>query len=229
MSAFPTSPRAQFLAWCQQHVEIFTEDFAQIGITSAQALAFATAVSTAAASEQAAGEARNAAKAATNTNTTNFSNLRRVTGDTIRSIRAYAELQGNPNAVYNLAQVPPPATPSPAGPPDQPHSIDALLKPSNGSITLTWKATNPASGTSYIIKRKMAGQNTFTILGVASGKSYTDTSLTAGIDSVQYTVTGTRAGIEGPESQVMLINFGRAASGQASIVSQTTLAPKLAA
>ena len=74
----------------------------------------------------------------------------------MRLIRAFAESTAKPTVVYNLAQIPPPASPSPAPPPAQPTDLTVTLDASGGSLTLRWKAANPAgtSGTSYIIRRR---------------------------------------------------------------------------
>lgn len=40
MGAYPTSPRAAFLEWCQAHAPVFTANATNIGLTTAQATAF---------------------------------------------------------------------------------------------------------------------------------------------------------------------------------------------
>ena len=49
MGAYPTSPRAAFLEWCQAHTSVFTANATQIGLTAGQATAFSTATTAAAA------------------------------------------------------------------------------------------------------------------------------------------------------------------------------------
>ena len=49
MGAYPTSPRAAFLEWCQAHASVFTANAAAIGLTPAQATAFSAATTAAAA------------------------------------------------------------------------------------------------------------------------------------------------------------------------------------
>src|SRR6185436_11869834 len=40
MGAYPTSPREAFLAWCQDHSEVFTQQASQIGLSASEATLF---------------------------------------------------------------------------------------------------------------------------------------------------------------------------------------------
>jgi hypothetical protein len=215
MGSYPTSPRAAFLEWCQTHAPIFTDNAAEIGLTEAQATAFAATTTLAAARALAQDAAKQAQKVATQEANDTFAELRAGAGDAVRSIRAFAELQAKPNDVYNLAQISPPAPPSPAPPPAQPTDLTVTLDSSSGNLLLKWKATNPAgtSGTSYIIRRKLPGETAFTFLGVAGTKEFVDETLIAGPDSVQYTVQGQRGASSGPLSPIFVVNFGQAPGG----------------
>lgn len=129
----------------------------------------------------------------------------------MRLIRAYAESTAKPSIVYNLAQIPPPASPSPAPPPAQPTDLTVTLGSSDGALTLRWKASNPTgtSGTSYIIRRKLPSETQFQFTRVSGKKEFVDDTLIAGPDSVQYTVQGQRADSSGPLSSIFAVNFGR--------------------
>jgi hypothetical protein len=109
----------------------------------------------------------------------------------------------------------PPAPPSPAPPPAQPTDLTVELEPQIGDLILRWKAENPSgtSGTSYIIRRKLEGESSFSFIGVTGSKKFVDTTLIAGPDTVQYTVQGQRADQTGPMSQVFMVTFGRTPSG----------------
>lgn len=215
MGAYPTSPRTAFLEWCQVHAPIFTANAAAIGLTPAQASAFAGATTTTAAASLAQEQARQAAKVATEVAGEAFGNLRTGAGDTVRLIRAFAEMQPKPSVVYNLAQIPPPQPPSTLPPPGQPTNLTVTLTPADGALTLRWKCTNPtgASGTSYIISRRLPGDPFFTFVGVSGKKQFVDDTLLAGPDSVQYVVQGQRADSSGPLSEVFTVNFGQAPGG----------------
>lgn len=141
-----------------------------------------------------------------------FGSLRSSAGDTVRLIRAFAESQPKPDVVCNTAQIPPP---SPAPSPAQPTDLIVTFGASDGALTLRWKAANPTgtSGTSYIIRRKLPGESEFSFIGVSGKKEFTDDTLIAGPESVQYTVQGQRANSSGPLSPIFVVNFGQAAGG----------------
>ncbi len=215
MGAYPTSPRAAFLEWCQAHTSVFSANAAQIGLTPAQATAFSAATTAAAAALLAQEQARQAALVATQAAADAFGTLRSSAGDAVRLIRAFAESQTKPSVVYNLAQIPPPASPSPAPPPAQPTDLTVTLDASGGNLTLRWKAANPTgtSGTSYIIRRKLPEESAFSFIGLSGRKEFVDNTLIAGPDSVQYTVQGQRADSSGPLSAIFTVNFGQAPGG----------------
>lgn len=227
-NSYPTSPRAAFLTWCQAHTEIFTTSFAAIGLTSAQALDFATATSTAAAAQLTGEEAKQAQKSATQQTDSAFLDLRRVAGDTVRLIRTFADMQTDPDAVYAIANVPPPQPKSPQAPPDQPYDIKGLLDTSTGALTISWKAANPGTGTSYIVKRRLETEASFEYIGTTGSKSFVDGTLPLGVERAFYTIQGQRADSTGPVSAIFTATFGRV--GEAASEGSTPIKqPKLAA
>ena len=215
MGTFPTAPRSAFLTWGLAHTTVFDEQEGNIGLSAAQVTAFTNAVNAANAANQAQENARLAYKAAVTTATEAFNAARRSASLTTKVIRTFAETTNNPG-VYALAQIPAPAVPGEAPPPAKPVELSVALNNASGSLTLTWKASNPAGtqGTSYIIRRKLPGQAAFAFLGVTGTKKFVDNSFTAGPDSVQYTVQGQRADSAGPESDIFTINFGKTPSGE---------------
>lgn len=215
MSTYPTSPRSDFLSWAAAHQQIFIDNAAAIGLTPAQATAFAFATTGAADADLAQVQAQEAAKVATQQVNDAVDVLRGEAGDVVRSIRAFAETQANPNAIYALAQIPAPADPTPAPPPAEPKNLIVTLEPQNGNLMLKWKASNPpgTSGTAYIVKRRLPKESDFQFIGVTGTKEFVDTTLIAGPDSVQYTVQGQRGNSAGPVSQVFTVTFGRLAGG----------------
>jgi len=219
MGTYPTSPRSAFLEWCQVHDPIFTAHAADIGLTVEQAAAFKAKMQAAAANALAQETAKQAAKTATQNATQAFKQLRTSAGDAVRSIRSFAELADDPYEVYSLAQIPPPSEPTPQPPPAQPTDLTVTLDASEGSVTLRWKASNPAgtAGTCYIIRRKLPTDTEFQFLGVSGNKEFVDNTLVAGPDSVQYTVQGQRSDQSGPVSPVFTVNFGRLPSGEQTV------------
>ena len=215
MGSYPTSPRAAFLDWCYGHIEIFTDNAAAIGLTPAQALAFKNATEAAKAVQAQQTLARQALDALNIDTSAAFDTLRTRAGDTVRLIRAFAEVAADPNAVYSTAQIPPPAAATPLPPPAQPTDLRVELDAASGLLTLRWKAANPpgGGGTSYLVRRRLPGESEFTFIGASGAKKYIDTTLLAGPDMVQYTVQGQRSGEAGPLSPVFTVNFGRAPDG----------------
>lgn len=212
MSTYPTSPRAAFMEWCQLHAPVWAASAAGIGVSPAAAAAYTAAYNAAAAAVLAQADAKQAARLATEAADLAVATLRGLTGDTVRTIRAFAETQDKPDLIYQLAQITAPATPTPVPPPAQPTDLTAALDATSGELTLRWKASNPvgSSGTSYIIRRKLPGEPGFVFVGASGAKKFVDATLFAGPDSVQYTIQGQRGGSTGPLSAVFTINFGRA-------------------
>jgi hypothetical protein len=224
MGTYPVSPRADFLAWCQAHTLVFQSNAAAIGISAAQATTFKNLTTDTAAAANAQFIAKEAAKAATQTVNARFDDLAESAAEMVRSIRTFAENTGNPG-VYAIAQIPPPAIPQPIPAPTQPTNLSATLEATSGDITLRWKATQPAgaAGTSYLIRRRLAGQTEFAFVGVVGGKKFVDDTLIAGPDSVAYTVQAQRSDAAGPVSEILTINFGRAPGGSLTITNTQTM------
>ncbi len=219
MSTYPTSPRNAFLDWCRVHEPIFTAHAAAVGLTPAQAATFKAKTDAARDQLLAHETIKQAAKTATQDTTVSFNQLRSAAGEVVRSIRAFAVASGDPQAVYSLAQIPPPAPPTPQPPPARPSDLSVSLDPADGSLTLRWKATNPkgAGGTSYIIRRMLPDETEFRFIGASGKKKFVDDTLIAGPDSVQYTVQGQRGDQTGPVSPVFIVNFGRLPGGRRTV------------
>lgn len=222
MPTYPTSPRSAFLTWCDAHTEVFADNAAAIGLSPGAAAAFAAALDAANLAVTAQAEAKDKAKSATSDLSLKMDTLSSLTGDIVRTIRAYAESTNNPG-VYLLAEIPAPADPTQVPPPAPCTNLSATLDGATGNITIKWKATQPegATGTSYIITRRAAGQANFSFLGVTGKKSFVDTTFTAGPDSVQYQVQGTRSDSTGPMSEILVVTFGRTGGGGFTIASQS--------
>jgi hypothetical protein len=214
MGTYPTAPRSAFLNWCRDHTEIFVGSAAQIGLSSQQALQFRADVDAAIEADLTQSQARQSALTATQIANDKYSQLRARTRATVGLIKAFAEATNNTN-VYNIAEIPPPADPSAVPPPGQPTNMKVAIEPGSGALTISWKAINPpnASGTSYIVRRKLPTQTSFEFIGVTGTKKFTDSTLSAGPDSVQYTIQGQRSDSAGPTSDILIINFGRASGG----------------
>lgn len=231
MGTIPTSPRSAFLAWCQAHYPVFVAGGANIGLLPAQALAFKNATIDLNTKQLASDAAKQAARNAVADANASEQTLRTIAGDTLRLIRAFAEASANPQAVYSLAQVPPPAQPSTAPPPGIPKNLGVRIDSTDGSIILSWTCTNPpgTSGTTYVIRRRLTNNDPWTVVDIVGEKTWADTTFTAGPDSVQYSIYAQRAGRTGEASEILTVNFGRAGGGLTIAGTDTASASKLAA
>jgi hypothetical protein len=210
MSTYPVSPRTDLLKWCEAHVPAFNADPEAIGLSPGQAADFALLAHEAAAALVAQEKAQQLALVATRQAQAAFAALQAGAGDAVRSIRAFAELAAEPNAVYASAQIAPPADATPTPPPAKPRRLRVTLEAATGALELSWKATSPrrAGGTAYIIRRRLPGETAFGFLGVTGVKTFVDNTVPAGVEQVQYSVQGQRGAKAGPVSEVLTVAMG---------------------
>jgi hypothetical protein len=209
----------QFENW----VPVWSANAVAIGTTTATVTALDLKVKAARNGYTAQQAAKMAAKTATNVFHDAVDLMRDAGADIIRQIRTQAEVTNNPN-VYNLAQVPPPAPPTPAPLPGQPTNFSVGLTGSGG-ILLTWKSANssPSSGAYFTVRRRLAGESTFTVAGGTGSKSFVDDTVPFGTNMVTYLVQGFKGQAAGPESEQLTVQFGVGGAG-ASATAQFKLA-----
>lgn len=204
--------------WCETHVNVWSVSPSTVGLTAGQISLLLNATTDSRAALSAADAARQASKAATTSLNANVSAMRTIAGDLIRQIKAYAELQANPEGVYTAAQIPPPAAPEPLPAPGRPKNFQVALE-SDGSITLSWDCENASasSGVFFSVMRKLPGQSAFVPLGGCPGTtaerrrpSFTDSTVpaTAASAGAQYIVTGSRGTRSGEPSDAVVVQFG---------------------
>jgi hypothetical protein len=223
---------AERIQWYRDHAPLFTANAAAIGITPAEA----TDLAARAAAAKTAFDAQQAAQLAAESATTDLraadQYLSQVGAALIAKVRAKAALGGG-TAVYALAGLPTPATPSPVGNPGTPSNFAVQLF-QDGSLELTWRAKNPKGsvGTMYQVYRRTTPAGEFAYVGGTGSKKFVDTALPAGVSQVTYQVQGVRSTAVGAWGQFN-VNFGSAASGgggmTASVGEATAASPKLAA
>ena len=228
MSTYPEKP-SDLLAWNNAHYPIWDANKVALSLSTAQLAAFKATLTSYTSKAADVVAAKEAYRVAVQQADLAARVMRLTTGDTVAVIRAFADTSADPAAVYSLAQIPQRAEPTPAGPPGQPNKVTATLDTATGNLDLKWKATNPAGGTSYIVRRKLPSATSFTILGTATGKKFTDTTLPAGVSGVQYTVQGTRSGEVGLESTPIVVNFGHAGPGGTLSIESVQETPRVSA
>ena len=145
--------------------------------------------------------------------------------DVIIKIRAKAATDGN--VIYQLANIPAPALPSPVGPPGTPTGMVAVLNP-DGSLDLKWTCDNPvnSSGTIYHIYRQENASGPFTFIGGSGSKTFLDATVPAGVGTVVYKIQAVRSTALGTAGE-FLVRFGTSSSG--TMTASVEAAPKLAA
>jgi hypothetical protein len=220
MGAYPTTPRSEFLLWCTAHVEPFTSNAAQIGITPAMATAFSDAVDLATAKTASQQEAKQALRVATEQVGEAFEELRELTGELVRTIKAFAENSSKPSIVYNAAQIDPPAPPSPAPPPGMPTDLVVGLEPS-GALSLRWKCQNPpgTQGTVYLIERRLNTTGPYLFRGAVGEKRFNDDTVPAGTSQVEYKIWAQRSDAQGV-ANFFTVRFGVGGGGGFAITQQ---------
>lgn len=124
--------------------------------------------------------------------------------DLISAIRTKARTAGD--GVYELAEIPPPATPSPSPAPGTPEKFAATLN-ANGSLMITWKCASPGGNVTYQIYRRATPTGEFAFLGSTGVKDFLDTTIPAGSSQVTYQVRAIRSMKAGLWAQYN-VNFG---------------------
>ena len=126
------------------------------GLDSAQITALETALTTATTDRNGAIAARSTSLAATQTQNDSLDGLRELLSLAIADIKAYANQQDDPNAVYTEMEVPVPAS---SGTRYSPVPVtDLIANPdANGNVELKWDGGANVEGTVYFIEGSADG------------------------------------------------------------------------
>jgi len=195
------------LDFMDSHGPAWNTNAAALGLTVAQGNLVKNGAGIARSKYNAQLAAQQAAKVATNDAHDTTAQARTAFADALKTIKAFALTQADPNTVYNLAQIPPPAASSPVPPPGVPTNIQASLG-TDGSVVLKWKAVNPAAGTVWTIKRKLEAEQSFTFAGASGVRTFTDATIPAGNTRVQYMIFGQRGQAVGNPCAAFTVQFG---------------------
>lgn len=207
---------AEKIVFFEAHHAAWSANSVAIGSSAGEITALQALTTAARAKQVAQRLARQAARTATHEYAQAVAAMARAGSDVIKKIKAKAATGGD--AVYNLAQVPPPATPSPIAPPGTPTQFRVTLRP-DGALELAWKCANPrgSAGTIYQVSRKLgagagAGAGEFQIIGGSGIKKFIDGTVPAGVASVTYRVQAFRSTQVGMANNVT-VNFGVGGGG----------------
>lgn len=166
----------------------------------------------------------------TQTQTMNLAlqNLRSYGSDLVKSIRTYAETQNDPS-IYDLAQLPAPATPEELKATPAPTGVISSLNP-DGTISLSWKVPSKgafAGKTFFIIERKLTGSFTgaadsdWVSYATSNDRAHTDETVPGGWSTVSYRIRTNRNGFLSKSSTVAEVNFGNSGANATSAGGET--------
>jgi hypothetical protein len=195
--------RGAALDWSTERLGTWTANAEQIGTDSATVLAVATAIASATTLRTAAGAARAKSKSATKSYHDAADEALDLVRDLILEVKAFAASTDDPQ-VYVLADLSAKEAPGETPPPEAPSDVLYTLQ-FDGSLDLRWKGKGP-QGTFYIVKRKLAGENAFSIIATTTDKTFTDNAIPQGTDSVQYQILAQQTDkvVQGPIVPVKL-------------------------
>lgn len=224
MSVIPDK-KVEQVQFCEMHAPIWASNAAGLGLLPGQTTLFTTLSKNARAAFDAAQAAKLAYRAAVTKQNEQIALALSGPGgasDLIRFIKTFAENTASPDSVYSLAQIPPPAAPTPAPAPNQPTGVTVSLE-SSGAITLKWKCANaaPNAGTFFSIKRKLSGETMFTQVGSTGEKSFTDVTLMQGTPSAIYIIQGHRGALDGAPTDQIGVQFGVGGGGGLAVTNAT--------
>jgi hypothetical protein len=212
MSVVPR-PIGEKLSFFEQHLPVWTKDPASIGLNSDQVAELSVLVSQAREKVDEVNDLRSRSRAATNSQSVAVGAMAELGGDLIKTIRAFAETNNDPN-VFGAAQIPLPAPPTPAGPPDQPKILKAQLLSPFG-LRITWEGS-AARGTYFNVWRKLGGERSFSFVGTAKTRRLDDLTIPDGSASVSYFVAAHRAALT-TNSSVLEVRFGSGVDGSMTL------------
>ena len=165
--------------------------------------------------------AQEIAKAATAAADDAIAVLVQAGNDIIKQVRIKATTAGP--SVFELAQIPAPATPTAVTTLGKPTDFSVELS-ETGALTLTWKCASPrATGVVYQVWRCASPTDEFTYLGGSGSKLFVDSTIPAGSSQVTYQIQAVRSTAVGEFAQFN-VNFG-VSGGTTTVASVEETAP----
>lgn len=202
--------RIEKVEFYEAHNSIWAAQAANIGLTVPQVTALTTLTTAARAAFNQQQTAQAAAKSATENFHNKVRDMQAQGSDLIKTIKAYAETKNDPN-VYVLANIPAPASPTPAGPPVAPTDLAAVMN-SDGTIRLTWRGTL-AQRQFFSVWRQLPSQNLPLQIGAVAAKDFTDVTVPRGLNQVVYNVRAHRDAQVSTPTQNLVVYFGAIPGG----------------
>ncbi len=209
MNLMPSSKTGK-VAFLKSKLAPWQDHAVDIGTTAAAVTGLQTLLTAAQEKLDAQVAADEAAKTATMAANNAVAAAAAAGADIIKAIRAKAAIGGE--AVYEMAEIPGPATPTPVVTLGMPTEIKAELG-QDGLLTLKWKCANPrATGTVYQVSRSLDGGASFTYIGGTGPKRFIDETVPAGSASMMYKIQAVRSTAVGPVA-TFTVMFGVSSAG----------------
>jgi hypothetical protein len=218
-----TNERIQYV---EAHIEPFETNTVAIGLVSADVTDLETKTAAARAAFTLRQSLWQQAEAATSALSSAVDAMNLSWASCTNKIKGKA-IQVGGTSVYDLAQIPAPATPSPIGAPGTPTDFVAELLV-GGDVDLSWKCAQPAGaqGTTYQVYRRFTLSEPWSFLGACGEKKFIDATIPAGTGFVMYKVRGLRSTMTGPWGEFN-VTFGAGAGDGATVTAAN--GPKIAA
>jgi hypothetical protein len=216
MGVIPTTIIGK-IQFYETHLPVWAVDPTAIGLTALQLADLSLLTTAARADFDSTQSIRDAARASTLDQKVSVNAMQELGGDLVKTIRAFAETT-NDDTVFSAAQIPPPAPPTPAGPPDMPTEVSAEIN-NFGYVLIKWKGSR-SFGTQFVLQRQLTpvggAPGTWTYAGSSTTNDYTDTTVPTGFASVSYRVYAQRAGGISDASGTTTIAFGTGSGSNSS-------------
>lgn len=199
--------RRQLVEQAGVYVQRFTTDPSALGLTDPQIDDLKTAREMAATAYHDHLEAICASRVATQLWFDRADAFISLSRRTIKAIKAKADLDNDPS-LYVISGIPvPDTTPTPGPAPQAPTDLAATIS-NLGYVQLTWKGTRSKLIATHVWRR-LPGELGFMLVGVATGTSWTDTSVPAGTVSANYYAVAASKGLLSATTQIVVVNFGK--------------------
>lgn len=195
-----------WLTFGESHDSLWEIDPPSIGLTAPQAADYTASVADARANYVAMIAARNAAKAATQTWYASALSMRDRGSVLLALIKAFADTQPEPGAVYALAQIPQTSQRTMTGPPIDGKNLTLGLT-NQGNVRLEWEG-RLSKGQFFTIWRQLPGESDFTQIGSVAAKHFLDKQVPQGSQWAQYQVRAHRRDLVSEGCEPVSILFG---------------------
>ena len=183
-----------------------------IGLDAQQVTNLAGRLALARSAYTAAQQVRQQSKNTTATQKQAVGDLARYGSDLIATIRAFADLQTDPVAVYEQAELDMPAPKGTPLPPPVPATDVRTQMDNTGAVSIRWKGTI-ANGTVYTVYRRFAQNTPYAQIGTSTTKSFVDATVPVGTPEAAYYVVTMRDGQQSAPSEAVNIRFGAVLQG----------------